>query len=67
MLRCAEPKIVRVTFTNAEEVHAKLVGQDTLIDEVPDCLGMRERAIIIVVRDIAEGVEAEDKGELVRH
>jgi hypothetical protein len=50
-----------VVLADAEETHADLVGEDTLLDEVPDRLGMRERAIVVVVRDVAEGVEAEDE------
>jgi hypothetical protein len=29
-----------VVFTDPEEVHAELVGEDTLFDEIPDRLGM---------------------------
>jgi hypothetical protein len=54
-------EIIGVVFTDPEEVHPDLVAKDTLFDEVPDRLGMREWTIVIVVRDIAEGVEAEDK------
>ena len=57
-------EVIGVVFTDSEEVDADLVGKDTLFDEVPDRLGMRERAIVIVVGDIAEGVETEDKWEL---
>jgi hypothetical protein len=57
-------EVISVVLTDPEEVHPHLVGEHTLFDEVPDRLGMREWAVIIVMRDIAEGVEAEDKGEL---
>ena len=52
-----------MVLANPEEVDADLVGKDTLFDEVPDCLGMRERAIVLVMGDVAEGVEAEAKRE----
>jgi hypothetical protein len=48
-----------VVFTNPEEVDADLVGKDALLDDVPDRLRMRERAVVFVVRDVAECVEAE--------
>ena len=57
-------EVIGVVFTDSEEVDADLVGKYALFDEVPDRLGMRERAIVVVVRDIAEGVEAEDEWEL---
>jgi len=53
-------------LTDPEEVHTNLVGKDTLFDEVADRLGMGEWAVVIVVGDIAEGVEAEDEWELRR-
>jgi hypothetical protein len=52
-----------VVFADSEEVDADLVGKDTLLDEVPDRPRMRQRAIVVVVSDVAEGVEAEDQGE----
>jgi hypothetical protein len=52
-----------VVFTDPEEVHAHLVGKDTLLDNVADRLGVGEGAVVIVVGDIAEGVEAEDERE----
>jgi hypothetical protein len=55
-----------VVFPDPEEVHADLVGEDTLFDDVADRLGMGEGAVVIVVGDIAEGIEAEDEGELRR-
>jgi hypothetical protein len=56
-------EVVGVVFADPEEVHADLLGMDALFDEVPDRLGMGQRAIVIVVGDIAEGVQAEDKRE----
>jgi hypothetical protein len=35
-----------------------------LFDDVADRLGMRERAVVLVVHEIAECVEAEDEREL---
>jgi len=54
-------EVIGVVFTDPEEVHADLVGKDTLFDDIPDRLGMGEWAVVIVVGDIAEGVEAEDE------
>jgi hypothetical protein len=56
-------EVVGVVFTDSEEVHADLVGQDTLFDDVPDRLGVGERAAVDVVGDIAERVEAKDERE----
>jgi hypothetical protein len=56
-------EVIGVVFTDPEEVHAHLVGKDTLLDNVADRLGVGEGAVVIVVGDIAEGVEAEDERE----
>jgi hypothetical protein len=55
-----------VVLADPEEVHAGLLGEDSLLDKVPDRLGMGQRAVAGIVSDIAEGVEAEDKRELRR-
>jgi hypothetical protein len=55
-----------VVFADTEEVHGDLVGQNTLFDDVPNRLGMGQWAVALVVGDVAEGVEAEDKWELRR-
>jgi hypothetical protein len=52
-----------MVLSDAEEVDADLVGQDTLLDDVPDRLGVRERVVVGVVGDIAERVEPEDEWE----
>jgi hypothetical protein len=57
-------EIVGVVLADPEEVHADLVCQDPLLYEIPDRLRVGERAIVIVVRDIAERVEAEEEREL---
>src|SRR5258708_9226094 len=57
-------EVIGVVFANPEEIHADLVGKDPLFDDVPDGLSVREWAVILVVRDIAEGVEAEGQWEL---
>src|SRR5260370_1546257 len=62
--RGRQQKVIGVVLANPEEIHADLVGKDPLFDDVPDCLSVREWAVILVVRDIAEGVEAEGKWEL---
>ena len=59
-------EVVGVVLADPEEVHADLVGEDALLDEVADRLGVRERAAVLVVGDVAEGVEAEDERELRR-
>jgi hypothetical protein len=50
-----------VVLADPEEVDADLVGQDALLDEVADRLCVRERAVLSIVRDVAERVEAEDE------
>ena len=66
-------EVVGVVFADAEEVHADLVGEDALLDDVADRLGMRQRAAVRVAAEVAEGVEAEDEREpclacgLLRH
>jgi hypothetical protein len=52
-----------MVFADSKEVHAHLLGQDTMFDQVPDGLGMGDRAVVIVVGDVAEGIEAEDEWE----
>jgi hypothetical protein len=59
-------EVIGVVFTDPEVVRPDLVGQDTLFDKVPDRSGMGERAVVIVVGDIAEGVQAENKWEPCR-
>src|SRR6202011_2903717 len=59
-------EVIGVVFANPEEIHTDLVGKDPLFNDVPDGLSVREWAVILVVRDIAEGVEAEGKWELHR-
>src|SRR5207253_1669247 len=39
---------------------------DTFLDDVPDGLGVRKRAVVRVMCDVAEGVEAEDERESSR-
>ena len=51
-----------VVLANPEEIHADLVGEHALLDDVADRLSMREWAVILVVRYVAEGVEAEVSG-----
>ena len=51
-------------LADPEEVDTDLVGKDAMFDEVPNRLRMRERAVVGVVSDIAEGVEPEDEREL---
>ena len=53
--------VVGVVLADPEEVHAHLLGENTLLDHVPERLGVGERAVLGVVGDIAEGVQAEDK------
>jgi DoxX len=48
-------------LSDAEEINADLVGQDTLLDDVPHRLGMRIREIVRVVGAIPERVEREDE------
>ncbi len=55
-----------MVFTDSKKVDADLVGKNPLFDDVPDRLGMRKWAVVFVVGDIAECVEAEDEWELPR-
>src|SRR5712692_7715109 len=57
-------EVIGMVFANPEEIHTDLVGKHPLFDEVADGLSVRDWAVILVVRDIAEGVEAEGKWEL---
>jgi len=59
-----ERKVIGVVFANPKEIQGNLVRKDPLLDEIPDSLRVRERAVILVVRDIAEGVEAKGEWEL---
>jgi len=63
-ISCRQGEVVGVVLTDAEEIHAYLLGKYTLFDEVPDRLGMREWAVVSIVGDIAEGVEAEYEREV---
>ena len=53
---------IGVVLADPEEVDPDLVGEDAVLDEVPDRLRVRERAIVLVVCDVAEGVEPEGRG-----
>ena len=55
-------EVVGVVLADAEEVDADLVGEDALLDDVADRLGVRQRAAVGVVGDVAERVEPEDEG-----
>src|SRR5258706_2549638 len=57
-------KVIGMVFANPVEIHADLVRKDPLLDKIPDRLRVRERAVILVMRDIAEGVEAKGEWEL---
>jgi hypothetical protein len=37
---CGQWKVIGVVLADAEEVDADLIGEDTLFDQVPDCLRM---------------------------
>jgi hypothetical protein len=50
-----------VVLADPDEVDPDLVGENTLLDEVPDRPRMRQWAVVDVVRDVAEGVESEDE------
>jgi len=50
---------VGVVLSDSEEVDADLVSEDALLDHVSDRFRVRERAVVFVMRDIAEGVEPE--------
>ncbi len=52
-----------MVLADPEEVHADLVGQDPLLDDVPYGLGVGQRAVVLVVGDVAKRVQAEDQGE----
>jgi hypothetical protein len=52
-------------FADAKEVDTHLLGQDSMFDQVPDGLGMGDGAVVIVVSDVAEGIEAENQWKLL--
>ena len=57
-------EVIGVVFADPEEVHPDLVGKDALFDDIADRLGVREPVALLVVGEVAEGVEAEDQREL---
>jgi hypothetical protein len=46
-------------FTQCDHVDAEVVGQYGLVDDLADRRGVRERLAGVVLRHVAEGVEAE--------
>src|SRR5215469_1629450 len=56
-------EVIGMVFANPKEIQTDLVGQHPFFDDVADGLRVREWAILLVVRDIAEGVEAEGQWE----
>ena len=62
-VRGRQREVIGVVFTDPDEVDADLVGEDALLDEVPDRLRMRQRTVVLVVGDVAERVEPEDERE----
>jgi hypothetical protein len=61
--REAVPRRPDDRFGTAKEVDADLLGEDALLDDVSDGLGMGERAAVAVGGDVAEGVEPEEEGK----
>jgi len=50
-----------VVLADSEEADADLVGEDSLLDDVSDRLRVRERTVVFIVGDVAEGVEPKDE------
>jgi hypothetical protein len=46
-------------FADTETFHADLLGQDGLVDDAADRLGLRNRPPVGINRDIAEGIQTE--------
>ena len=46
-------------IADADEIDAQLVGEDRLVDEIADDLGLREGSTVGAKRDVAERVEPE--------
>jgi hypothetical protein len=62
-VRGRQREVIGVVFTDPDEIDPDLVGEDTLFDKVADRLCMGERAVVVVVGDVAEGVEPEGEWE----
>jgi hypothetical protein len=48
-------------LADPEVIRTDMVGKYPLLDDVPDRLGMPEGPVVLVMRDVAEGVESEDQ------
>ena len=59
--RCGYGEVRAVVFTDAEEVHAELIGEYGFVDDITDDLRMREHLAVGAARDVAERVESEFK------
>jgi hypothetical protein len=53
-----------VVLADTEEVDADQVGENALLDDIANRLGMRLRAPVLAIGPIAERVEPKDEGEL---
>ena len=58
-LRRRDGEVGTVMLADADEIDAQLVGENGLVDDVADDLGLRERATVGVASDVAERVEPE--------
>ena len=54
-------------LADPEEVDADLVGKHPLLDDIPNRLRMRLRAVVLVVGPVAERVEPQDERKLRIH
>ena len=59
-------EIVGMVFADPDEVDPDLVGEDALLDKVPDRLRVGQRAAFFVAGDVAEGVEPEGEWKRFR-
>ena len=58
---CRHREVAGVMLADPEVIRTDMVGKYPLLDDVPDRLGMPEGPVVLVMRDVAEGVESEDQ------
>ena len=63
-LRGRDRVLRAVVLAERDDVDAELVGQHRLVDDLPDRRGVGDRCAGVVLRHVAEGVEAEHE---IRH
>jgi hypothetical protein len=49
-----------VVLTDQKDIHAQLVGENSLIHQLPDRTGVADWCAPVVNMDVAEGVQSKD-------